>query len=290
MSISQGCRILGYSKQAYFKATKNEKTKLEKSVVVVSFILKKVESIRKDMPKIGGAKLFYLIKPLLINKGYKVGRDKFFSILKVHNLLIVRKKRKHFTTDSSYWRNQFDNLIKDIIPHRPEQIWVADITYFMTEKEGYVYGHFLTDAYSKKMMGFEIADDMKASSTLKALKMALRNRIYEQQLIHHSDRGMQYCSKEYTSVLKRNNILISMTQDGSPYDNAIAERINRIMKEEFLLGHTYKNIEQVRKLAIKAIDIYNNFRPHWSNGLLTPNDMHHQNAQPVKTWKNKKFI
>lgn len=202
----------------------------------------------------------------------------------------MSERSRYITTDSSDWRKQFDNLIKDIIPHRPEQIWVADITYFRTEKEGYVYGHFLTDAYSKKMMGFEISIDMKASSTLKALEMAFQNRIYNQQLIHHSDRGLQYCSKEYTSVLKRNKILISMTQDGSPYDNAIAERINRIMKEEFLLGRTYTNMQQVKKLAIKAIDIYNNFRPHWSNGLLTPNDMHLQNAIPVKTWGSKKNI
>lgn len=284
MSIGRGCRMLGYSKQAYFKATKNEKIKKETNVVVVSFILKKVEQIRRDMPKIGGRKLYFLIKPQLKEKGYKIGRDLFFEVLKEHNLLIKRKKRRYVTTDSSDWRRQFDNLIKGVLPYRPEQIWVADITYFVTEKEGHVHGHFLTDAYSKKIMGFEVSVDMKARSTLNALEMGLNNRMYDEELIHHSDRGTQYCSSEYVSVLKKNNILISMTQDGSPYDNAIAERINRIMKEEFLLGRTYREVNEVKRLTTRAVEIYNNYRPHWSNYLLTPNEMHLQKNAPIKTW------
>lgn len=151
-----------------------------------------------------------------------------------------------------------------------------------------MYGHLITDAYSKKIIGYEVSINMKASSTCKALKMALKNRQYKNELIHHSDRGSQYCAGEYVEILKRHKIQISMTQSGSPYDNAIAERINRILKEEFLLGKTYLNIFEVKKLTTSAVEIYNNYRPHWSNYLLTPQQMYEQCEVKIKTWSKKK--
>lgn len=288
MSIYKACQLLGYSKQAYFKGVKNELSKVEDEQIGIDFILDKVSKYRKDMPKIGGLKLFYLISPLLREKGIKIGRDKFMDILKRHKQLIINRKKRYFTTDSSAWRNQYDNLTEGLVPHRPEQLWVADITHFLTEEEGAVYGHFVTDAYSKKIMGYEVSVDMLASSTLKALKMALKNRLYKESLIHHSDRGSQYCSALYTKVLKRRKIKISMTQDGSPYDNAIAERINGIMKSEFGLGELLKNLEEAKKKTAKAVDIYNSQRPHWSNHLLTPNQMHLQSEVNIRTWGRKK--
>lgn len=288
MSISKACKFLGYSKQAYFKAKNNEAAKRLKTEFAEAFILEKIEEVRSNLPKLGGLKLYFLIKPFLVKEGIQIGRDKFFELLRAHNLLIKRKKRNYKTTDSSKWRNQYDNLIEGLLPSRPEQIWVADITYFETEEEGAVYGHLITDAYSKKIMGYEVSIDMKASSTCKALKMALKNRQYKKELIHHSDRGSQYCAGEYVKILKRHRIQISMTQNGSPYDNAIAERINRILKEEFLLGKTYLNILEVKKLTTTAVEIYNNYRPHWSNYLLTPQQMHEQCEVKIKTWSKKK--
>jgi transposase InsO family protein len=287
MSIANCCKLLGYSKQAYFKGIKNEYLKSENEQIMETFILEKVDNIRQDMNKIGGLKLFYLLSPLLKEAGMKIGRDKFMELLKRHKKLIIRKKRAYKTTDSSAWRNQYDNLIEGIVPTRPEQIWVADITYFLTEEEGSAYGHFLTDAYSKKIMGFNVSIDMLASSTLKALKMGISNRMYAEELTHHSDRGSQYCAALYTKVLKKYKIKISMTQDGSPYDNAIAERLNRIMKEEFGLGMTLKNLSQAKAITAKAVQIYNSQRPHWSNHLLTPNEMHAQSAIKIKTWRKK---
>lgn len=287
MSITQSCQLLGYSKQAYFKGLKNELSKTKNEERATSFILEKVNIIRQDMPKIGGLKLFYLLTPLLEKAGIKIGRDKFLQLLKDHKQLIVKRRKRYYTTDSSAWRNQYDNLIEGLIPHRPEQVWVADITYFLTEQEGATYGHFLTDAYSKKIMGFDVSLDMLASSTLKALKMGIKNRIYTDDLIHHSDRGSQYCSVLYTKILKKHKIKISMTQDGSPYDNAIAERLNRIMKEEFGLGLTLKNLSETKTMTAKAVQIYNNQRPHWSNDLLTPNQMHLQNVKKIRTWSKK---
>lgn len=288
MSISKACKFLGYSKQAYFKARNNEEAKQLKTEFAEAFILEKIKEVRSNLPKLGGLKLYFLIKPFLVKESIQIGRDKFFEILRAHNLLVKRKRRNYKTTDSSKWRKQFDNLVEGLLPSRPEQIWVADITYFETMEEGAVYGHLITDAYSKKIMGFEVSIDMKASSTCKALKMALKNRQYKDELIHHSDRGSQYCSGEYVRVLKRNKIQISMTQSGSPYDNAIAERINRILKEEFLLGKMYLNILEVKKLATSAVGIYNNYRPHWSNYLLTPQQMHQQCEVKIKTWSKKK--
>ena len=154
-----------------------------------------------------------------------MGRDRFMGILKKHNRLVVRKKKYYRTTDSNAWRKQFPNLIIGIIPCRPEQIWVADITYFRTRKEGAVYGHLITDAYSKKIVGYHVSLDMKASSSVESLNFALENRYYNESLIHHSDRGSQYCSAEYTGILKKHKVNISMTQNGSPYDNAVAERV-----------------------------------------------------------------
>jgi len=200
-------------------------------------------------------------------------------------LLIKKRKRRIFTTDSKLWRGQFDNLLKQQSINRPEQVWVSDITYLRT-RSGFVYAHLVTDAYSKKLMGAVVADNMKATTTLAALQMAIDNRQYKEPLIHHSDRGYQYLSSTYTEHLKKNNIQISVTQNGSPYDNPVAERINGILKDEFNLGAVIPNLEEAKKMLEKAVQIYNDKRPHWSNHLLTPNEMHLQRKLKIVTWEN----
>lgn len=181
--------------------------------------------------------------------------------------------------------SQFE--VKDLILNGPEQLWVSDITYLET-LSGYCYLHLITDAYSKKIMGYELCENMEASSTLKALKMAIPRRKYpSKQLIHHSDRGLQYCSRIYTEAFSANNIRISMTENGDPYENAVAERINGILKGEFGLSERFENLEQCHRQLKQSIQIYNTQRPHLSCMMLTPEQMHNQSDIQVKTWHKK---
>lgn len=286
MSIKRACKLLGYARSAYYEIRENRKELLQKNEAVEAYILEKTTAIRKEMPRIGGHKLYYLIKQDPASSQYKFGEKKLFTVLRKHDLLVKRRKRRVFTTDSSHWLNQFDNLVEEMRVERPEQIWVADITYFRTSA-GYLYGHLVTDAYSKKLMGCAVSEDRAASSTLLALKQAIKNRIYDEPLTHHSDRGMQYLSALYTGYLKKHNIKISVTQNGSPYDNAVAERINGILKDEFGFGGNVKNLKHAGELLKKAMHIYNDKRPHFSNHMLTPNEMHRQrNLKPI-TWERK---
>lgn len=288
MSINKGCKLLGKSKSTFFEVRKNRLAKKKKEKLIEKFILDKVSRIRKLMPRIGGRKLYYLISKDPQRSQFKFGERKFFHVLREHNLLIKKRKRRIFTTDSKLWRGQFDNLLENESITRPEQLWVADITYIRT-KSRFVYAHLITDTYSKKLMGAVVSDNMRATSTLAALEMAIENRQYNEPLIHHSDRGYQYLSSTYTEHLKKNNIQISVTQNGSPYDNPVAERINGILKDEFNLGAIIPNFEEAKIMLEKAVQIYNGMRPHWSNHLLTPNEMHQQRKLKMITWeKNPK--
>lgn len=284
MSIGKACKLLGYAKQTFFKVRNSRIAREKESARIEAYILEKVHSIRKEMPRLGGKKLYYLINKDSERKKYKFGERRFFEVLRLHNLLIKRKKRRAITTDSKLWTGQYPDLVKEITLSRPEQVWVSYITYFRT-KAGFIYGHLITDGYSKKLVGFEISDNMKATSTLLALKMAIKNRVYNEELIHHSDRGLQYLSKIYTDFLKKYKVKISVTQDGSPYDNAVAERINGILKDEFDFGGVFDTLEQAKKLIEEVAIIYNDKRPHISNHYLTPNEMHQQSKLKIKTWE-----
>lgn len=243
--------------------------------------------IRKQMPRLGTRKLHYLLKEGFSHYQIKLGRDRLFDLLREENLLIVKRKKYVKTTNSKHWMKKYPNLIKDVIPERPEQLWVADITYLDTS-DGNNYLHLITDAYSKQIMGYHLSEDMAAISTVKALKMALRNRKYpDMALIHHSDRGLQYCSAIYTNLLSNNGIKISMTENGDPYENSIAERINGILKDEFGLGEKIGSTLQAAKQVIQSVEIYNKLRPHLSCQMLTPNQMHKQNSIKIKRWNKK---
>lgn len=243
-------------------------------------------SVRNRMPRIGTRKLYYLLKEDFLRDGIVIGRDRLFDILRDEGLLVVRKKKHSRTTDSSHWMRKYPNLIKGLKLRRPEQVWVADITY-LTLNDRYCYLHLITDAYSKRIMGYCISETLMAAQTLKALQMALKYRQYGGSLIHHSDRGLQYCSSGYITTLKDNAVRISMTQDGSPYDNAIAERVNGILKDEFGLDETFGNQQQLQLQVVQSIEIYNNNRPHQSNQMLTPYEMHQQNKLKPKEWHKK---
>lgn len=229
---------------------------------------------------------------MLASHGIEVGRDYLFDLLERHRLLIRQRKRKVITTDSRHWMHKYENLVKDLECPRPEQIWVSDITYIrMGNQWGYL--SLITDAYSRRIMGYSLRTDMSAQGCLEALEMAINSRNYAgQPLIHHSDRGSQYCSSDYVKMLKDNNISISMTQNGDPYENALAERMNGIIKAEFNLYSTSYGFEHTYQLVKDSIEAYNELRPHGSCDNLTPAQAHHLQGQLKKRWKQypKKWI
>ena len=281
LGIGLLCRLFGKTRHAYYDALWRKEDTLLNEEIIINHIL----SIRKELPRVGTRKLHYLLGPILAAHHIHIGRDQLFELLAEHRLLIRRRKRKVFTTDSRHWMRKYSNLITDIKITRPEQVWVSDITYIaMAGKWGYL--SLITDAYSRKIMGYCFREDLSALGCIEALHMALRNRIYNSALIHHSDRGSQYCSSQYVDILIKNKIAISMTQNGDPYENALAERINGIIKSEFNLHNTQTGFEKTTIRITDSINAYNNIRPHASCDYLTPEQAHCKTAPLKKRWKN----
>ena len=220
--------------------------------------------------------------------GIKMGRDRFYRVMRMNNLLVPKTRRFHITTYSKHRFFKYKNLIKNKVPSRPEQLWVSDITYIKTQN-GHSYLALVTDAYSKQIMGYKLASHMKTSLCIDALKMALKNRKYkDQKLIHHSDRGIQYCNPSDTSFAEDHGILMSMTEKYDPYENAVAERINRTLKYEYELKRTIKNTTLAKKMVKRAVEIYNNKRPHFSLKLNTPNFVHLNRNVDYHSYKKDK--
>jgi transposase InsO family protein len=241
-----------------------------------------VDKERKLLPRLGTRKLYYLIRPQLQQRSLKLGRDKLFNLLGKYDLLIKPMKKYTQTTNSKHWLRKYPNIVKDKEITEPEQVWVSDITYIKTE-QGNMYLSLITDAFSRKIVGYNIDDNMEAISVGKALKMAKKNRNYtENQLIHHSDRGLQYCSSEYVAIAADGQIQMSMTENSDPYENALAERMNRTLKEEFGLGKVLSTKQQAIELLIEAVDLYNNRRPHLSLQMKTPQQVHKQKSRPLE--------
>lgn len=274
--------LFGLSRQSYYK-NKTSRIKRNADLIIVRDM---VMRIRCKMPRIGTRKLYYLIKDELNMLNIKIGRDVLFNFLRAEYLLIKPKRSYVKTTNSKHWMKKYPNLIKNIEVTKPEQLWVSDITYIQTE-QGHNYLSLVTDAYSKKIMGYELLDNLSTAGPIKALEYALKNRKYTHDLIHHSDRGLQYCSADYINTLKENNVIISMTENGDPYENAIAERINGILKYEFLIIDGFKNHLEALKVIKESVGIYNNERPHLSCEMLTPNQTHLQQKIQIKKWKKK---
>jgi putative transposase len=245
----------------------------------------------------GGRKLHQLLKSELDTMQISMGRDKLFELLRANHMLVRQRKRKHFTTQSHHWLRKYDNLIQDKILIQPNQLWVADITY--VKSNGIVYFlYVITDAYSQKIVGWHISLDLKASSADAALKMAIQNSKQPLKgLIHHSDRGVQYCSAAYVKLLQKNGIAISMTKPASPQENAIAERINGILKEEWLYDLDAKTEKEAREKTKNIIRIYNEYRPHNTLKNKTPREIHdlgflrHEAVRVIgKTYRYKKRV
>lgn len=237
----------------------------------------------------GGRKLFVKLEAFLAEHQIKLGRDAFFDLLQRNSLLVRRKKRRVYTTQSFHWFRKYPNKIKEMKhASAPNQIWVSDITYWKIESQKNIYISLITDSYSRKIVGYHAAETLETVETIQALQQALKDlKTKPIGLIHHSDRGIQYCSNEYVDLLKQNQVEISMTENGDPYENALAERVNGILKEEYLNDYRVDTIDQA-KLALKlAVDLYNNDRPHLSCNYHTPQYMHTSNTD-VEMMDNSK--
>ena len=277
LSVDAICALFGKTRQAYYQRLSYK----YQEVAEESIILDLIAEYRGSMGRIGGRKLWHEL-----NRRLPIGRDKLFDILDRHHLKASKRKRTVRTTWSESWLHRFPNLIKDLVLTSANQLWVSDITYIETE-EGFVYLHLVTDAYSKKIMGWCLSPSLHAEYTITALRMAIRNAGWDLTgLIHHSDRGCQYCCEKYVRILQDNHIEISMTQDGNPRDNAIAERINGILKTEWLYNEHLKGYQDALQRIAQIIDIYNNRRPHLSLNYKTPAQAYLNTGVQQRAWKN----
>jgi len=284
------CTWFNISRQAYYQ----HERKLSESVFHYSLILEAVKSIRERHPRLGVRKLQELLRPFMQEHSIKMGRDALFDFLSIRGLLVRKRKRHVRTTYSYHWLKKYPNLIVNFTPCQPNQLWVSDITYWKIDNIWF-YISFITDAYSRKIVGYHLSENLHAEQTIKALNMAFlglkRNQIRLEELIHHSDRGVQYCSASYVNQLKKKHINISMTQSGDPLENAMAERVNGIIKDEYLINYQCHNLKDARKQLAMAVSLYNEERPHNSIGNLTPEFVHNQyyqiaNGEIKRLWKN----
>lgn len=288
MDVGRLCKLFGKSRQAFYarQAFYNEQ------LHVNQIVLELVAQIRRDLPGLGTKKLYRLLWEPFKTHGIKMGRDKLHELLAKQGMLIRRRKGAPKTTNSRHWMKKYPNLIREMVIARSEQLWVADITYICV---GYDFNYLsmITDAYSKKIVGYHLHTNLSAEGSLKALDMALKGRTkFLRELIHHSDRGTQYCSFEYVLELRKAEIAISMTEDGEGYENQIAERVNGILKTEFNLNKIFKSHDEAKLTVVKSIEAYNTQRPHMSIDFLTPDEAHGFEGELKKRWKNyraKKF-
>lgn len=278
--MSSLCTLAGYTRQAFYGFGKQQSKEVFQEELIVQQVLKH----RELQPKIGTRKLLVLMQSFAAQHQISLGRDAFFDLLREHQLLIKRRKRKVQTTFSKHRYQKYKNLIRDFEPASPNLLWVSDITYIVVGG-GFAYLSLITDAYSKKITGFYLSETLEASGSVRALEMALKGCKDVSRLIHHSDRGVQYCCNDYVAILNREKIKISMTENGDPLENAIAERVNGILKEE-LLATSYSSFELAQKGIAKAVSVYNSLRPHSSCDMLTPQAAHQKTGTLKKHWKN----
>lgn len=275
------CGLFGKTRVAIYDYQK----RLQRARLEDDLILRHVHETRETLPRLGTRKLHYKLAPRLLEHKVKLGRDRLFNLLADNHLLIRRRRRKVVTTDSRHWMRKHRNTVQGVLVLRPEQIWVSDITFIrMNNQWGYLF--LITDAYSRRIMGYAFRTDMSTQGTLDALDMAVKNREYpDMPLIHHSDRGSQYCCSEYVQMLAKENITISMTQNGDPYENALAERMNGILKVEFNLYESASGFTDTAKKITASIKAYNEERPHGSCNMMVPVEAHKCSGELKKTWK-----
>ena len=278
--MSSLCTLLGYTRQAFY----GQQQYHHQQGYEAELIIQQVQRHRLLQPRLGTRKLVVLLQDFIKEHHIKLGRDGLFDLLRGHKLLVRRRKRTVQTTFSKHWYRKYPNLVKQYEPSAPNLLWVSDITYIILEG-GFAYLSLITDAYSRKIIGFYLAETLEAIGCITALKMAIAGCTDCSLLTHHSDRGIQYCSFNYVDLLNDNHIKISMTENGDPLENAIAERVNGILKEE-LLQQKYPDFKTAQLSVAKSVIIYNSLRPHSSCNMLTPQAAHLQTGKLKKHWKN----
>jgi len=263
------CKYFNYTSSAYYKSLKQNEKDCFSEAIILEMILKE----RRLQPRLGGKKLYFMLSESIHKINPHFGRDKFFSLLRKHNLLVLRKRKYCKTTHSWHHFHTYINEIKCLDITRYNQVWASDITYLRTEN-GFVYLSLLTDMFSRKIVGWSLSNSLSIEGCVSALKMALRGNKLKNRLIHHSDRGIQYCSNIYVNILKNNKITISMTEKNHCYENAMAERVNGILKGEYLLDRTFKDFSYAQKACNEAVMLYNTRRPHLALNYKTPEQVH----------------
>ena len=280
------CGVFGRSRQAYYKQLHCDQNKALQEDVVVGLIKKKRETWKRG----SGRNLHQCLKKELSQHQIKMGRDKFFDVLRNNDLLIKPKRIRAKTTCSYHHFNKYKNLVKGASPQRCNEIWVSDITYvWLRQQDKFCYLSLITDLYSRKIIGHCVHEDLSVKGSIEALKQALKQRKEKtEKLIHHSDRGVQYCCHAYVKLLKKNNVQISMTETGDPLENAVAERIHKTIKEEFTTDReiNFSSIAEAKTNIKKFIEFYNEQRPHRSIEWLTPNEAHKQTGTLKRLWKS----
>lgn len=269
MTVERLCEKVGMSRQNFYK----DRRQRQRQHIDEDFVVAAVKAERREQPRLGVRKLLKVLRPTFIDNGIKVGRDRFFGVLRYHGLLLEPLPRNPRTTYSHHALPVFSNLIKDTEPRRPNEIWVADITYLRTE-EGFVYLALLMDRFSRKIVGYHCGDTLEAIGCVRALRRALNELPEGCSPIHHSDRGCQYCCHEYVHHLQSNSMPVSMTEERHCYENAHAERLNGILKQEYCLGHTFRSRAQASRAVDQAVWLYNTRRPHCSLNYATPETVH----------------
>ena len=291
MRVTLACRLFGRCRQAFYQSKADIESELRRERV----ILENAREIREEDPGIGGYKLWIMLRALF-GPGIMPGRDSFYTLLRRHGLMLPPRKARH-TTNSNHRYRKWKNLVRGLIPTEANRLWVADLTYIDLADGNVCYLHLITDAYSRKIVGWELADTLRAAITMRALEQAiaqavsLRGSDSLEGLIHHSDRGVQYCCDDYVTMLLAHGITISMTEDHNPTDNAIAERTNGIIKVERIYGQRhFKDIGHARDVIGRYIHFYNYCRPHMSVGYKVPAVAHQERGEQKKMWKKKKYV
>lgn len=275
------CSLVGKTRQAFYdKMHRKEKEKFDASIIVSL-----VQRERKVAKRVGAKKLLKILREELLDHGIAIGNQRFIDVLRANDLLVKHRSRKPKLTDSRHKLPVFPNKARNLYIDKSETLWVSDITYIKVFDK-FCYLILITDAYSRKVVGYNFARNMTAKFCVEALNRALENRSYpDRKLMHHTDRGSQYCSKEYTDVLKSESIVISMTENGDPLENPLAERMNRTFKDVFGLDENFPTFDKANKQVNLAIKYYNDRLPHSSIDMLTPNQAHHKVGQLEKHWK-----
>lgn len=280
------CKVFGYTKQAYYKQLHNSENKLAKEAIIVGLVKQK----RIIWKRGSGRNLHQCLKPELADHQIKMGRDKFFELLRDNGLLIKPKRHSAKTTFSYHHFHKYTNLLENAVQTRPHEVWVSDITYLWLRLQGrFCYLSIITDLYSRKIVGHCVHDDLSVKGCIEALQQAIKGRqnADNHSLIHHSDRGVQYCCHAYVKLLRKHNVQISMTQSGDPLENPVAERINKTIKEEFTNERqiSFCNLATAKKEIKKFIEFYNTQRPHRSVQWLTPCEAHQRTGELKRVWK-----